>query len=275
MKIKVGKVVSYSILFIAVFFSMFPIFWTISTSIKARVDTFTLPPKFFNFTPTWKNYQLLFQLDGFWRIYVNTIVITLATTALCLIIGSLAAYSLARTKKFRGRSALEILMIIVRALPGIVIILPLYNLSTYFGLYDKAWALILIYTGFNVPFAIWLMTNFFDQVPTEIEDAARVDGASNMQLFTKVLIPLVTPGLVATGVFVALLSWNEFLIPVIMAGENSKTMPILVSSFISNRTLDWGPMAAAATVALLPIVIFTIAIQKWLVVGLSGGAVKE
>ena len=275
MKIKVGKVVSYSILFIAVFFSMFPIFWTISTSIKARVDTFTLPPKFFNFTPTWKNYQLLFQLDGFWRIYVNTIVITLATTALCLIIGSLAAYSLARTKKFRGRSALEILMIIVRALPGIVIILPLYNLSTYFGLYDKAWALILIYTGFNIPFAIWLMTNFFDQVPTEIEDAARVDGASNMQLFTKVLIPLVTPGLVATGVFVALLSWNEFLIPVIMAGENSKTMPILVSSFISNRTLDWGPMAAAATVALLPIVIFTIAIQKWLVVGLSGGAVKE
>ena len=275
MKIKLAKVASYSILLVAVFFSMFPIFWTISTSIKARIDTFTLPPKFFNFTPTWKNYQLLFELDGFWRIYANTIFITLATTALCLIIGSLAAYSLARTEKFRGRSALEILMIIVRALPGIVIILPLYNLSTYFGLYDRAWALILIYTSFNIPFAIWLMTNFFDQVPTEIEDAARVDGASNMQLFTKVLIPLVTPGLVATGVFVALLSWNEFLIPVIMAGESSKTMPILVSSFISNRTLDWGPMAAAATVALLPIIIFTIAIQKWLVVGLSGGAVKE
>lgn len=275
MKIKLDKVASYSILLVAVFFSMFPIFWTISTSIKARVDTFTLPPKFFNFSPTWKNYQLLFELDGFWRIYANTIFITLATTALCLIIGSLAAYSLARTEKFRGRSALEILMIVVRALPGIVIILPLYNLSTYFGLYDRAWALILIYTGFNIPFAIWLMTNFFDQVPTEIEDAARVDGASNKQLFTKVLIPLVTPGLVATGVFVALLSWNEFLIPVIMAGESSKTMPILVSSFISNRTLDWGPMAAAATVALLPIIIFTIAIQKWLVVGLSGGAVKE
>ena len=275
MKIKLDKVISYSILSVALFFSMFPIFWTISTSIKARIDTFTLPPKFFNFTPTWKNYQLLFSLDGFWKIYFNTIFITLATTALCLVIGSLAAYSLARVEKFSGRSALEILMIIVRALPGIVIILPLYNLSTYFGLYDRAWALILIYTGFNIPFAIWLMTNFFDQVPTEIEDAARVDGASNLQLFTKVLIPLVTPGLVATGVFVALLSWNEFLIPIIMAGESSKTMPILVSSFISNRTLDWGPMAAAATVALLPIVIFTIAIQKWLVVGLSGGAVKE
>ena len=246
MKIKLGKVASYFILTIALLFSMFPIFWTISTSIKARVDTFTLPPKFFNFTPTWKNYQLLFELDGFWKIYANTIIITMATTVLCLLIGSLAAYSLARVEKFRGRSALEILMIIVRALPGIVIILPLYNLSTYFGLYDRAWALILIYTGFNIPFAIWLMTNFFDQVPIEIEDAARVDGASNLQLFTKVLIPLVTPGLVATCVFVALLSWNEFLIPVIMAGEGSKTMPILVSSFISNRTLDWGPMAAAA-----------------------------
>lgn len=275
MKLKPGKLLSYGILLIAVFISLFPIFWTISTSIKTRVDTFTLPPKFFNFSPTLKNYQSLLQYDGFWRIYFNTILITFCTTVLCLLIGSLAAYALARTPRFRGRNSLEILMIVVRALPGIVIILPLYNLSTYLGLYDKIWALILIYTGFNIPFAIWLMTNFFDQVPIEIEDAARVDGANNLQLFGRVLLPLVAPGLVATGVFVALLSWNEFLIPIIMAGEDSKTLPILVSSFISNRTLDWGPMAAAATFALIPIIIFTFVIQKWLVVGLSGGAVKE
>ena len=275
MKIKPGKIFSYLILLTAVFVSLFPIFWTLSTSIKTRVDTFTLPPKFFNFSPTLKNYQSLLQYDGFWRIYFNTILITFCTTALCLIVGSLAAYALARTPRFRGRNSLEILMIIVRALPGIVIILPLYNLSSYLGLYDKIWALILIYAGFNIPFAIWLMTNFFDQVPIEIEDAARVDGANNVQLFVRVLLPLVAPGLVATGVFVALLSWNEFLIPIIMAGEDSKTLPILVSSFISNRTLDWGPMAAAATFALIPIIIFTVVIQKWLVVGLSGGAVKE
>jgi len=275
MKIKPGKIFSYLILSTAVFVSLFPIFWTLSTSIKTRVDTFTLPPKFFNFSPTLKNYQSLLQYDGFWRIYFNTILITFCTTALCLIVGSLAAYALARTPRFRGRNSLEILMIIVRALPGIVIILPLYNLSSYLGLYDKIWALILIYAGFNIPFAIWLMTNFFDQVPIEIEDAARVDGANNVQLFVRVLLPLVAPGLVATGVFVALLSWNEFLIPIIMAGEDSKTLPILVSSFISNRTLDWGPMAAAATFALIPIIIFTVVIQKWLVVGLSGGAVKE
>jgi ABC-type glycerol-3-phosphate transport system permease component len=275
MKLNFGKITSYGILLVAVFISIFPIFWTISTSIKTRVDTFTLPPKFFNFSPTLKNYQSLLQYDGFWRIYFNTIFITFCTTVLCLLIGSLAAYALARTPRFRGRNSLEVLMIIVRALPAIVIILPLYNLSTYLGLYDKIWALILIYTGFNIPFAIWLMTNFFDQVPIEIEDAARVDGANNLQLFSRVLLPLVAPGLVATGVFVALLSWNEFLIPIIMAGEDSKTLPILVSSFISNRTLDWGPMAAAATFALIPIIIFTVAIQKWLVVGLSGGAVKE
>ncbi|MEY4206397.1 MAG: hypothetical protein RL255_234 [Actinomycetota bacterium] len=275
MKIKPGKIFSYLILLTAVFVSLFPIFWTLSTSIKTRVDTFTLPPKFFNFSPTLKNYQSLLQYDGFWRIYFNTILITFCTTVLCLIVGSLAAYALARTPRFRGRNSLEILMIIVRALPGIVIILPLYNLSSYLGLYDKIWALILIYAGFNIPFAIWLMTNFFDQVPIEIEDAARVDGANNVQLFVRVLLPLVAPGLVATGVFVALLSWNEFLIPIIMAGEDSKTLPILVSSFISNRTLDWGPMAAAATFALIPIIIFTVVIQKWLVVGLSGGAVKE
>ena len=275
MKIKPGKIFSYLVLSIAVFVSLFPIFWTLSTSIKTRVDTFTLPPKFFNFSPTLKNYQSLLQYDGFWQIYFNTILITFCTTALCLLVGSLAAYALARTPRFKGRNSLEILMIIVRALPGIVIILPLYNLSSYLGLYDKIWALILIYAGFNIPFAIWLMTNFFDQVPIEIEDAARVDGANHVQLFVRVLLPLVAPGLVATGVFVALLSWNEFLIPIIMAGEDSKTLPILVSSFISNRTLDWGPMAAAATFALIPIIIFTVVIQKWLVIGLSGGAVKE
>ena len=117
--------------------------------------------------------------------------------------------------------------------------------------------------------------SFFEQIPVEIEESARVDGASTFKLFTRIILPLAAPGLVATGIFVSLLSWNEFLIPVIMAGENSKTLPVLVASFISNRTLDWGPMAAAAMVALIPIVLLTVVIQRWLVAGLSSGAVKE
>jgi multiple sugar transport system permease protein len=266
---------SYSLLFLASFFSLFPLFWTISTSIKDRVDTYSLPPKFFSFTPTLKNYTSLFSLEKFWQIYSNSIIITLGSTLICLVVGSLAAYALARKPKFRGRTPLEGLMIAIRALPAIVLLLPIYKLSSYLGLYDSKMGLILIFAGFNIPFAIWLLMSFFEQIPVEIEESARVDGASTFKMFTRIILPLAAPGLVATGIFVSLLSWNEFLIPVIMAGENSKTLPVLVASFISNRTLDWGPMAAAATVALIPIVLLTVVIQRWLVAGLSSGAVKE
>lgn len=272
---KPKKIFSYTLLIFASFLSLFPLFWTVSTSIKSRVDTYTLPPKFFDFTPTLKNYVSLFALDSFWQIYLNSIVITVGSTILCLIFGSFAAYAFARKPRFKGRGSLEGLLIAVRALPGIVLLLPIYKLSSYLGLYDSKLALILIYAGFNLPFAIWLLMSFFEQIPIEIEESARVDGASNFSMFTKIILPLAAPGLVATGIFVSLISWNEFLIPVIMAGENAKTLPVLVASFISNRTLDWGPMAAAATVALIPIVLLTVVIQRWLVAGLSSGAVKE
>ncbi len=269
------RFLAYGLLGVSSFLALFPIFWTVSTSIKDRVDTYTLPPKFFNFTPTLKNYSSLFSLEKFWEIYWNSILITFGSTLLCLVIGSLAAYAFARKPKFAGRGSLEGLMIAVRALPGIVLLLPIYKLSSYLGLYDSKLALIFIYAGFNLPFAIWLLMSFFEQIPIEIEESARVDGASNTRMFTTIILPIAAPGLVATGIFVSLLSWNEFLIPVIMAGENAKTLPVLVASFISNRTLDWGPMAAAATVALVPIVLLTVAIQRWLVAGLSSGAVKE
>ncbi|MEI7642355.1 MAG: carbohydrate ABC transporter permease [Actinobacteria bacterium] len=274
-RISLGKVTSYGILIISSFASLFPLFWTFSTSIKNRTDTYVLPPKFFNFHPTLKNYISLFKIKTFPHIYLNSIFITLMSTLISLILGSLSAYAFARRSKFRGRTLLDALMIAVRALPAIVVLLPIYKLSSYLGMYDSVWTLILLYAGFNIPFAIWLLTSFFNQIPIEIEEAARVDGASNTRMFVQVILPLAAPGLVATGIFISLLSWNEFLIPVIMAGENAKTLPVFVASFISNKNLDWGPMAAAATVAMVPIVALTVFIQRWLVTGLSSGAVKD
>ena len=274
-KFSVGNLIAYAILFIASFASLFPLFWTFSTSIKNRVDTYVLPPKFFNFKPTMKNYTSLFKIEAFPHIYLNSIFVTAVSTILCLIFGSLAAYAFARRSTFKGRTSLDALMIAVRAIPAIVVILPIYKLTSYFGMYDSIWTLILLYAGFNVPFAIWLLTSFFQQIPIEIEEAAKVDGASNSRMFIQVILPLAAPGLVATGIFISLLAWNEFLIPVILTGENAKTLPVFVAGFISNKNLDWGPMAAAATVAMLPIVALTIFIQKWLVTGLSSGAVKD
>jgi ABC-type glycerol-3-phosphate transport system permease component len=157
----------------------------------------------------------------------------------------------------------------------VVLVVPLYQLATRLNLYGNRWTLIVIYATLNLPFAIWLMTGFIEQIPVEVEESARTDGANTLKTLVFVILPLAAPGIVATSVFVALLAWNEFLIPVLLASEESKTLPVYISGFISARTLDWGPMAAASAVSIVPIAIFTALIQRRLVSGLSAGAVKE
>jgi multiple sugar transport system permease protein len=271
---RIGNAVSYAILLVAAFVALFPLFWTLSTSIKTRNDTFVLPPKFLSFEPTWKNYIAIFETRGFGQVYLNTILITLASTVLCVLVSTLAAYALARSPRFRSRRPLEVSLILVRAIPAIVIMVPLYTITSKLGVYDNHFALILMYAAVNVPFATWLMTSFIEQVPVTLEQSAAVDGAGNWQILWHVVLPLILPGMAATTIFVALLAWNEFLIPVMLAGNSAKTLPVFISGFISARNLDWGPMAAASSLAILPIAILTVVAQRWLISGLSSGAIK-
>lgn len=272
---RAGRIAAYALLVLAVVAALFPLFWTFTTSIKNRIASFSIPPRFVNFTPTLKNYRKLFATDSFAHVVWNTVFITVTSTILSVTIGTLAAYALARHRRFPGRRPFEATLVLVRALPGVVLIVPIYQLATRLGVYDNQWALILIYATINLPFAVWLMTGFIEQIPAEVEESARTDGASGLKLFAYVVFPLASPGIVATSIFVALLAWNEFLIPVLLAGEASKTLPVYISGFISARTLDWGPMAAASALAIIPIAVFTALIQRRLVSGLSSGAVKE
>jgi multiple sugar transport system permease protein len=272
---RMGRVVSYGVLIAAVLFALFPLFWTFSTSIKNRIASFSNPPRFVDFTPTLKNYRKLFSTEVFSQVVWNTVVVTVASTVISVGVGTLAAYALARHRRFPGRRPFEATLVLVRALPGVVLIVPIYQLATRLGLYNNLWALIAIYATVNLPFAIWLMTGFIEQIPAEVEESARTDGANGVKTFFLVVFPLAAPGIVATSIFVALLAWNEFLIPVLLAGEDSKTLPVYISGFVSARTLDWGPMAAASSLAIVPIALFTALIQRRLVTGLSSGAVKE
>ncbi len=272
---RLGRVASYAVLVVAAVIALFPLFWTVSTSIKSRVDSFAIPPKFVSFEATAKNYRTLFETPTFGQIYRNTVVITLSSTALSVVVGTLAAYALARYRRFPGRRPFEATLVLVRAMPGIVLMIPIFQIVTRLDLYDNRLALIVIYASLNLPFAVWLMTGFMDGIPVEVEESARIDGASGLKVFWHVILPLAAPGVVATSVFVALLAWNEFLIPVLLAGEDSKTLPVYISGFISARNLDWGPMAAASALAIIPIAVFTALIQRRLVGGLSSGAVKE
>lgn len=272
---RAGRVASYTVLVGAIVTALFPLFWTLSTSIKSRIDSYSIPPKFVSFAPTLRNYRTLFDNPQFGQIYWNTVVITLGSTAISVIVGTMAAYALARHQRFPTRRPLEATLVLVRALPGVVLIVPIYQLATRLGLYDSRLALVLIYATINLPFAVWLMTGFIEQIPAEVEECARTDGANGVRVLFHVTLPLAAPGIVATSIFVALLAWNEFLIPVLLAGEDAKTLPVFISGFISARTLDWGPMAAASALAIIPIAIFTALIQRRLVAGLSSGAVKE
>jgi ABC-type glycerol-3-phosphate transport system permease component len=270
-----SKAVAYLVLVAASVFALFPIFWTLSTSIKNRVDSFSLPPRFVDFTPTWDNYANLFGDRLFVRFLVNTIVVTAVSTGMSLLVGSLTAYALARSPRFRGRRALEASLIVVRAMPGIVLMIPLFKIVLSLGLFDNLWVMCVVYATINLPFTVWVMTSFIDQIPYELEESALVDGAGRWSVLFHVVLPVAAPGLAATGIFVALLAWNEFLVPVVIADVNAKVLPVYIAGFISARTLDWGPMAAASSLAIIPIALLTVAMQRKLVAGLSQGALKE
>ncbi|MFM8894121.1 MAG: carbohydrate ABC transporter permease, partial [Actinomycetales bacterium] len=219
-------------------------------------------------------YAQLFEDPTFVRVMVNTIVVTAGSTVVALAIGSLAAYALARAPRFWGRRPLEVSLILLRAMPAVVLVVPLYDVLASVSLLGKMPVLIVLYAMVNLPFAIWIMTPHFPGIPMELEEAAVIDGASGAQVFRRVVFPLALPGVVATGLFVGLLAWNEFLLPVVLGSEATKTLPVFISGFVSARTLDWGPLAAASSLAIVPIALLTIAMQGRLVRGLSQGAVK-
>lgn len=269
-----SNTLAYALLILSGVLALFPIFWTMSTSIKQRADTFALPPKFLNFEPTWKNYLAIVETRDFGSIYINTIVITLGSTALCVVVSTLAAYALARAPRFGSRTGLEVSLILIRAVPTIVLMVPLFKIISSLGLYDNHLMLIVMYAAVNIPFATWLMTSFVKQIPIALEQSAAVDGASRTKTIWYVVVPLILPGTAATTIFIALLTWNEFLIPVMLAGNSAKTLPVFIAGFISARNLDWGPMAAAASLAIVPIAILTVAAQRKLISGLSSGAIK-
>lgn len=258
----------------AVLLALFPVLWTFSTSIKDRVDALAMPPKFFDFDPTLANYTPFFQQGAFFDALMASLWTTLGSTVLTVSIGALAAYPLARSRSFLGRRPMGLLLVAVRAMPAVVLMVPLYQIVIALGMYDQLIVVILVMTGFNLPFATWLMVSYIKQIPFELDEAARIDGASSLGVFRRVIAPLSAPGLAATTIFVAMISWNEFLIPLVLGAKTAQTLPVFISGFIQQRVINWGALAAGATIAILPITIFTILIQRQLVKGLGLGAVK-
>ena len=267
------EVLRFALIALAVVWSIGPIVLMYLASFKTADVLSVLPPPLF-FTPTLENYQKLLDTTPFVQYLWNTLIIAIATTVLSLVFGSLAAYSFTRFR-YAGSDSLPLFYLVMRMLPRFVLVIPYYLLMRQLGLLNTHSALILAYTSFSLPFCIWLLIGFFKEIPIELEEAGMVDGASRIGVFTRIVIPLVAPGLAATAIFTFLLGWNELLFSLVLAGRDSRTLPTLATSFaVSDRGIEWGPLNAMGSLVLLPVIVMALLVQQHIVKGMTMGAVK-
>lgn len=222
---------------------------------------------------TTRSYELIFKNPGFILGMKNSIIIGLVSTGLSILIGSMASYGIARFR-FKLRNGLAYSFLVFRMLPQISLVIALYLMFKTLGIRDTVFGISLAHTSFNVPYVIWLLLPFFTAVDRSYEEAAMVDGCTRMSVFFQIFLPLVAPGLVVAAVFAFINSWNEFLYALILTGTKAKTAPIAINGLIGGETLTWGQVCAAGTLMLLPVFIFTVSMQKFLIRGISAGGVK-
>lgn len=250
---------------------VFPIYWMITTSLKQPLDILTRPPRF-AFKPTFENYVQAMTEANFGHFIANSLVVSAASTALVVVVGFLAAYSFARYDVGKGQLIFFILS--TRMFPPIAVVIPYFLIFRTLRLLDTRLSLVLTYTMFNMPFAVWLLNGFIKDIPIGLEDSARIDGYSPFQVLWRVVVPLAAPGLAVTAIFCLLFSWNEFLFAFLLTRSVASTVTVGVSGFWTQRGILWGPMSAAATIAVAPMLLSTLFLQKYIVRGLTFGAVR-
>ena len=276
MRQSLARSFKYLMLVIAMVAAIAPVYWMLTISLKREVDQFANPPRWLFFPPTLEHYYDAFVARAFVQYLITSALVAIASTGCALVIGTLGAYSLARFElPWRLDRKLSLWILSTRMFPAIVTAVPLFLMMRDLGLLDTRLSLIIVYTGFNLPFVIWMMRGFFAEVPRDLEEAAMVDGDSRLGALWRVVLPLVAPGLAATAVFCLIVSWNEFLFALVLTQtDEAMTLPVGIAGRVTQYEIKWGVMSAAGVVAIIPILAFAIAVQRYLVRGLSLGAVK-
>jgi multiple sugar transport system permease protein len=280
---KVREKLLYTLLSIPVlFFILFPILWLFSASVSNQVELFTVPPHWIPQHPTLQNYlDIFFPSQAassvprtFAVALLNSLKIASAVTVICILLGGLAAYALVRIP-FGLNRLTQLGLITTRMIPEVSLILPLFILASGLQLINKPIVLILTYMSFALPYAIWLMAAYFQTVPVELEDAARLDGCSRLGILFRVVMPISVPGLVSTGMFVFLLAWDEFFYALIFTSTlAAKTVPVAIAEFVGRYVVNVNGMMAGGILAAIPPVVIALIFQRYIVSGMTAGAVK-
>jgi multiple sugar transport system permease protein len=255
-----------------VFLEVAPFLWVLLMSFKSRLDVFEIPPKLI-FTPILDNYYTAFVEGPFSRYLINSLIIDSSSMLLAIAIGTLAAYAFSRFAIF-GAKHIFFFILTTRMCPPVVVALPLFIIYSKLNLYDTRIGVILVHTVLNLALVVWLMRGFFDEIPQEIDQAAMIDGHSDWTVFRKFVLPLALPGIVVSAMFCLVFSWNEFLFAMILTQSGSATLPVGVPQLVTSRGTYWGQVAAVGVVITLPVLFFALVFHKYLVRGLTFGAVK-
>jgi multiple sugar transport system permease protein len=262
----------YLILGILALFCIAPIIVIFATSMRQQVQIFAEPLNFI-FTPTLENYRAVLTEDRFDRYLINSLIVGVISTLITLVLGSMAAYGLARFR-FAGRSTLAYTTLMLRTVPLAVMAIPVFMIWNEWHLVNSLSGLILLYVAVNLPFTIWLLYGFVLQIPIELEESAMMDGCNPFQMFVKVLLPLLAPGLAAAAIFTFRIAWNEFILAMVLSDRHTRTLPVAASLFITDMGVDWGKVMAMASLIAIPPLIFTFVAARQIITGLTAGAVK-
>jgi multiple sugar transport system permease protein len=261
----------YAMLVALAFLCVAPILVIFATSLRQQVDIFAAPLNFL-FTPTLENYRAVLEEDKFDRYLGNSLFVGIVSTVITLVLGCMAAYGLARFR-FTGRTTIAYTTLLLRTVPLAVLAIPVFMIWSEWQLVNSLWGLVLLYVAVNLPFTIWLLYGFVLQVPVELEEAAAIDGCGPLRVFTKVLLPLMAPGLAAASIFTFRIAWNEFILALVLTDRQTRTLPVAASLFITDIGVDWGRVMAMGSLIAIPPLIFTFVAARQ-IMGLTAGAVK-
>lgn len=268
-------VLTYVGLAIGLVFACFPVLWMIFSSVKSNTEIFSLPPTLLPKEFTLTAYHNIFSNPMKVRFFLNSYLVATAVTLLTLLVAILAGYSLSR-HSFKLKKPLTLFIISTQTVPPITLLIPYFGIVVAFRMYDTYFALIFTYMVFTLPYAILMMTGYFNTLPKELDEAVVVDGGSSMTALWRVLVPVSIPGIVATGVYTFLLAWNEFLFALTLTKSTSmRTVPIGIQLLMGQHAYQWNEMMAMSVLGSLPILILYLAVQRYFLAGLTAGSVKN
>jgi len=270
----VKQVLLHVAVLVMIAFLVFPVLLLVFNSLKTQTQIFESPMGIPHGV-TWDNFRTVITGGTFLINFRNSAIVAFSTVILAIIVTAPAGYALSRFK-FRGRTAFSMWLLATQAFPGIIMVLGLFTVLKVYGQINTLPGLVIMHTSFALPFSIWLLKGYFDKIPIDLEEAARIDGCTRLRALVKIILPLSVPGLLAVGTFSLLLSWNEFFFAlVIMRTNENWTLPVYLSRFLgSGGVVQWGPLSAAALLVTIPMFVLFLLGQRYLVSGLTGGAIK-